>query len=282
MDASRGGAALFITFIMMLMLAGLALAIGVFSQNSLVTGQSQLLDKQAFFVGEAGQQRARQLLGTGEVAVGCGENTTFGAGQYNVTTAIAAGGTLTLGPYTITSDGYVPNDTSPLMRRQLVTSGLTPAITLGTNLSLTATASASSSSGGHAPGQANDGNLSTRWESNVAGAGSSLAMDHGSATAVDEIIVRERGGATDTITSLTIEWSDDGLSWTGVSCLVTLASPASGSNQVFTSRFNQESHRFYHALFTAVPVGQRAQVLEMEDYNTTLAFTTNGNTQTSF
>ncbi len=278
MDASRRGAALFITFIMMLMLAGLALAIGVFSQNSLVTGQSQLLDKQAFFIGEAGQQRARQLLGTGERAVGCGENVSFGAGEYNVTTAIAAGGTLTAGPYTITSDGFVPSSATPLARRQLLTAGLTPTITLGTNLSPDATASASSSSGGHTPDLANDEDTGTRWESNVAGAGSSLEMDHGSATAVDEIIIRERN---DTITSLTIEWSDDNSTWTVVSCLATLASPPSGSNQVFTNRFNQQSHRFYRARFTAVPAGQRAQVREMEDYNTTLTLT-NGNTQTSF
>ena len=277
----RRGAVLIITFLMMLMLTGLALAVGVFSQNSLVTGQSQLFDKQAFFIAEAGLQRARQLLGTGERAVGCGENVSFGAGEYNVVTAIATGGTLTGGFYTMTSDGFIPNDTSPVARRQLLTQRLTPTITLGANLSLAAGVSAitSSSNGVNtAEPRARDNDNATFWEAGGIGAGSWVGMDHGSAIAVDEIIIREQGN---TITSLAIEWSDNGSTWTAVSCLAISAAPASGTNQVYTTRFNQETHRFFRALMTGVPAGSLARVREMQDYDTTLTLTA-GRTLTQF
>ncbi len=54
------GAVLLLTFLMMLMLSGLAVAVSMLSQNSLVTGKSQQLDKQAFYVAQAGLERGRQ------------------------------------------------------------------------------------------------------------------------------------------------------------------------------------------------------------------------------
>ena len=51
MMADQRGAALMLTFLLMLVLTGITLAVGVFAQNSLVTGKSQLLDQHAFDVG---------------------------------------------------------------------------------------------------------------------------------------------------------------------------------------------------------------------------------------
>ena len=95
-------------FLLMLVLSGLALAVGVLGHNSLVSGGSQLLDKQAFYVAEAGWQRARQQLVAGNWTAASSPGNTytesFGAGEYRVTIVDNGDGT-----DTITSEGYVPS-----------------------------------------------------------------------------------------------------------------------------------------------------------------------------
>ena len=54
------GAALLLTFLMMLVLAGLAMATAIHAQNSIVSGNTHLLDKQAYYIAQAGWARARR------------------------------------------------------------------------------------------------------------------------------------------------------------------------------------------------------------------------------
>lgn len=251
------GAVLLLTFLIMLVLAGLALAAGVFSQNSLLTGKSQLLDKQAFYIAEAGWQRGRQafMAGTWTAAASPGNTYTesFGAGEYRVTLVDNGNST-----YTFTSEGYVPNQTVTVAKRKVVETAVPLSFS---NLSLTATASASSSQGSFTPNQANDGSLTTKWQAGTNGSGSWLAMDYGSATTLDKIVIRE----DDNIDGLTIEQSDDSSTWTVVSGLSVVESPA----KTWTATFTATSHRYFRARFTSVPSNKKASVNEMESYNTT-------------
>lgn len=271
-----------LTFVLMLVLSGFALAVATFAHNSLTIGKSQWQDKQAWYVAEAGWQRARQQIVAGTwTSSTCAASTCTSdgstcqevfpssgaqAGEYLVT--ITASGS----NYTITSSGYVPDCTSPapVARRQVVETDATLSSSDGTNLSLTATASASSSNGSNTPEKANDGSTTTYWEAGTEGNGSWLAMDHGSATTLDKIVVKEKNFIDD----LTIEYSDDASSWTVVSGL-----SVSASGKTWTATFTETSHRYFRARLTDVPSNKKASVEEMEDYNTgtslgTGAFTT--------
>lgn len=261
---SSRGAALLTTFLMMIVLSGLALAVGVVSHNSLVGGRSQLLDKQAFYIAEAGWQRARQALsaGTWSAAASPGNTYTesFGAGEYRVT-LVENGGSPTT--YTITAEGYVPNQTVTVAKRKVVETAVPVTLGSGTNLSLSATASASSSSGSNTPNKANDDNNGTRWESGTNGSGSWLSMDYGGATTLDTVVVQEHNN----IDGLTIEWSDNGSSWTAASGLSVVESP----NKTWTATFTATSHQYFRSQFTNVPSSKAAAVKEMESYYTAAA-----------
>ena len=259
------GAALVVTFFMMLILAGLALAVGVFSQNSLVGGRSQLLDKQVFYIAEAGWQRARQALvaGTWTAATSPGNTYTeaFGAGQYQVTVVDNGNGT-----YTITSNGYVPSQSAAIAKRKVAETAVTATVSNGTNRSLAATGSASSSSGPHTAAKANDGDTGTNWQSSTKGSGSWLAMDYGSASTLSTIIIKEN----DAINGLSIEWSDDASSWTTASGQSVVESPS----KTWTATFTAASHRYFRSNFTDVPSNKKAAVDEMESYNATVSLGT--------
>ena len=266
--------ALLLTFLVMLVLTGLALAVATFSDNSLATGKTSLLGTQAFYVAEAGWQRARQAVaaGTWTAASSPGNtyNESFGAGEYLVT--IVDNGS---NSYTITSNGYVPNDTTPAAKRQLIESAIPVTPGSSNNLSLTATASASSSAASHPASDANDNSTGTRWEAGTNGSGSWLAMDYGSATTVDQVVVQEHNF----IDGLTVEWSDDASSWTAQSGLSVVESPA----KTWTATFTAASHRYVRSRFTSVPSSKAAAVTEMESYNTAAAPTLGtGDTSTAW
>ena len=256
---------------MMLVLAGLAMAVGLFAHNSVVGGRNQLHDKQAFYIAEAGWQRARQALSaaTWSAATGGGNtySESFGAGEYRVT--IVDNGNST---YTITSEGYVPSQTNTQAKRKIVETNLSVSTSSGSNLSLTATASASSSHGGDVPANAKDGNLSTIWRSDTNGSGSWLAMDYGSATSLDKVIIKEDNN----IDGLTIEWSDNASSWTVASGLSVVESPS----QTWTATFTAVSHRYFRSRFTSVPSSSPARVKEMESYSTSTTYGTGAVTTT--
>jgi hypothetical protein len=278
MAASRRGAALFITFILVLMLAGLALAVGAFSHNSLLTGRSQLLDKQAYYIALAGWQRARQALvaGTWVAAALPGSTNTepFGAGEYVVTIVDHGDGT-----YSITSDGYVPSQSAPQAQRRVQEGqdedeAVSVTITTGSNFSLTAPAAVSSGdASGNPASNAKDGNTGTRWEASTNGSNTWLGMDLGSATTVDRIVVKEQN---ERINDLRIEFSDDGSAWTTVSGQSVVES---GDDWIAT--FPETSHRYFRAFFFDVDPTKPVRVRELETYNSSVSSLGSAPTTTS-
>ena len=247
------------TFLLMLVLSTLALAVSVFTSNSLATGKTQFQDKGAHYLAEAGWQRARQALiaGTWTAAAAPGNSYTesLGAGEYQVT--IVDNGSSS---YTITSDGYVPSIATSAARRRLLESALSVTMSNGTNQSLTATASASSSSGAHTASKANDGDLGTFWGASNQGDGEWLNMDYGgSPPTLNRVVIDEDAN----IDGITLAYSDDGSSWTTYPGLTVVESPA----QTWTLSFTAAAHRYARATFTASASNKKVSVKEMESYN---------------
>jgi len=125
------GFVLLATFVMMLVLIGLALAAGIAAQNSVVIGRSTLQDQQAFYVAEAGWQRARQAVTAGTWTAGVAPDNaqyteSFGAGQYQVTVTDNGDST-----YTVSAEGYVPNQTTVLAKRKVVETAIPVTISGG-------------------------------------------------------------------------------------------------------------------------------------------------------
>ena len=261
------GAALLLTFVMMLVLSALALAVGVGAQNSASTARSIQADRLASYVSEAGWQRARQALGAGTwmAAASPGNSYTESVtatdgttvlGQYQVTLVDNGGG-----EYQITSDGYAPNTTTYTARREIAEYQVAVTSSNGTNQSLTATASTSSSNASHLSSSAKDGNTSTYWKANVNGSGW-LAMDLGSAMTLDKIIVKENSN----ITGVSVEYSDDGSSWTTISGQSVIASPS----PTWTATFTATSHRYFRASVSASS-SKKPSVKEMECYDSSIS-----------
>ena len=265
------GAALFTTFLMMLVMTGLALSVGVASHNSVVGGRNQFQDKQAFYLAEAGWQRARQALlaNTWSAATSPGNTYTesFGSGEYSVT--IVDNGDST---YTVTSSGYVPSQASAEAQRRVVETSMP--ITTSSNLSLAATPTASSSQAAHPATDATDNSTSTFWRANTQGSGEWLRLDYGSATSVKQLVVAERQN----ITALSaVQYSSDGSSWTTVPGL-SVSTSGSGDGETYTANFTGTSARYFRVTFTSTASNQRVAVDELRSYGTsgfgTGAFTT--------
>lgn len=282
-SARERGAALFLTFLLMLVVSGLALAAAVCSSNSLAIGTGQLIDKQVVYIAEAGWQRARQALSAGTWGAGVSPGSTysesFGGGVYNVTIVDNAATVTENGStdYTITSQGYVPSAASYVARREIV-EYQTSATAANTNRSLTATAAASSTNGSNSASKANDGNTSTKWQASTKGPNEWLSMDHGSSVTLDKMVIKDDGNIA---SAITIQYSDNNASWTTVGGSSLVESP----NNTFTILCTAATHRYFRALFPDVPSGSRAGVKEMESYNTanrTVTFTAPGRTTTEW
>ncbi len=269
--ARARGAALLLTFFMMLILTGVGVAVAVFAQNSLLSGRGQLLDKQAYYIAEAGWQRARQALsvGTWRAAPSAGNtyNTTngdpaFGAGEYQVTLVDATTPAVENGDtnYTITAEGYVPNRTTPAAKRKETETTIDVTVA-NTNLSLAGTATASSTSGTNTASKANDGSTGTKWQAGTKGPNEWLKLDLGSAKTVDRILIKDDGNIHATIT---LAYSDDNASWTTVSGTTTVESP----NNSFTITFAPTVHRYLRASFPDVSSGDKVGIKEWENYDT--------------
>lgn len=271
--SSERGIALFMTFLLLLIFAGLAAAIGIFAHNSQATGKAALLDQQAYYIAEAGWQRTRQALvaGTWTAAASPGNSYTesFGAGEYAVVIVDNGGSS-----YTITSSGYVGNAMAYASRRQVVEDALSVTVSDGTNYSLTATATASSTNGSNTASKAKDGNTGTKWEAGTNGSGQWLKMDHGSATTLDKIVVLE----DDRINGVTIERSSDNSSWTTASGLSVTESPS----KTWTCTFTEAAYRYWRATFTASGSSRKVAVQEMQDYNSTLSSLGTGEVSTTW
>ena len=260
------GAALLLTFLMMLVLTSLAVAAATFSQHSLTTGKSQLLDKQAWYIAEAGWQRSRQAIvaGTWSAAASPGNSYTesFGAGTYIVTVVDNGGNS-----YTITSEGYVPSSTNPSAKRKVTETSLSVTTSDGSNSATSATATASSAAASHPATDANDGSTSTHWQASTAGDGQWLKLDYSaSPPTLTKIVILENANIADN--GVTLEWSDNNSSWT------TLASGSSvieSPSQTWTATFSAISHRYLRATFNASGASKKVAVKELQSYNSSIS-----------
>ena len=252
------GAALLLTFFLMLILTSLALAVGLFAQNSVVTGNSQLLDWQAFNVAEAGAQRARQAFAAGTWTANSTHTEVFPPptatplGEYSVTISASS-------PYTITSDGYLSSIAAWVTRRRVTLSSVTTSTNLALNPHVMATAS--SSNGSRTPERARDNSTSTDWRANTTGSGQWLTFNFQTATTVGQLVIDENQN----ITGVTVDWSDDGSTWTaGPAATVS----GSGNNQTYTVTFSPDVvHQYFRATFTASSGSSRVGVDEMTATN---------------
>lgn len=247
-----------LTFLVVLVLTGLALAVGVFGHNSIMTGRTQWLDRQAMSLAEAGWQRGRQAFA--EDVDGWGADTsnteTFGPGQYTV--AISAES-----PYTIISTGYVGTTSNYQARREIVESNVTRAAAGSSNSATSATASASSTHSSSSVANANDGSTSTTWRADTQGSGEWLRLLFGSDPNLNRIIIREEQYiAGVNIQSCTSSDTSSCSTVSGLSC--------SESGTTWTCNFTTPSGDplYYRAVFTATASNRRVEVQEMESYNT--------------
>jgi hypothetical protein len=256
MTSSERGAAFLLTFLAMLVLVGLALAVGVFAHNSVVTSRTQFLDRQAMYLAEAGWQRGRQAFAADLAGWGASSSNTesFGAGQYTVAISSAS-------PYTLTATGYVGTTSNYTARREIVESGVTRTAAGSSNSAGSATADASSEqSASFAAENANDGSTSTTWRAGTQGSGEWLAMEFGSSTTLNRIIVREE----QFIAGVSIQSCASG----GTGCSTVSGLSCSESGTTWTCDFSSTSAVRYHAVFTATASNRRVEVQEMETYNT--------------
>lgn len=259
---SRRGIALLSSFIVMVTLSTMTLAFLSMVKDDIKRNGSEQADLQANYIAKAGLAKARWALTTSGQAVGWGEtDTAFSTGTYTVTTTDNGDGT-----YTIVSEGYVPNDTSPIARRRVEQRNVSVATSALTNLCLGATAAASSTRGANVASRAIDGNLSTFWQANgnpSAGSPQWLRVDMGSAKAFNRVVFTEPAG--NTITAFTIQYSSNASTWTNVSSPVTTK-----VGTVTTVNFTSVTRRYHRIRITASTL-TRPSISEYESYDTSQA-----------
>jgi hypothetical protein len=181
----KQGLALVFVLIILVALAGVALAFWYAINSEIITAGAGLANARAFYVAEAGRAKARYELTTGgHTAPYTETDVAFGNGTYTVTAAYSDPPTNQ--HVTITSDGYVPNRTKPVAHRQVVEKSIQLG---GSNISLGSAATASDYRTNNDPSKAIDGNTNTRWISRTRGS-SWLQLDYGSTKTVGRVVVR--------------------------------------------------------------------------------------------
>ena len=239
------GAALILTFIILISLTLVVLAFGTMMSYEMRNTGAQLRNMQAFYIAEAGLAKARWALTTGEEDLGwTEEDVSFGEGTYTVATVDNGDDTCT-----ITSEGYIPDDTNPIAQRRVIERNIAKS-TSATNFSLAAVATASSEQAINTADKSNDGDILTNWKSTVNN-GSWLKHDFGSAVAFDQIVY---DGTK--ISAYDIKYSNDDVAYNSVTNPVE--SPAG------TVTFDAVSARYLRFDVD----GKRPEVNELETYNT--------------
>jgi len=243
---NRRGAVLIFVFVILVGLSGIVFAFLTMVSGEIKSAGAGLLNTQAFYIAEAGLAKARWALTDGGETIGWGEpDTAFGEGTYTVTTTDNGDTT-----YTITSDGYIPDDINTLAKRRVMEENILASPASGNNISEKAVASASSVQGSNTADRSNDGDTGTRWRSNIKN-GSWLRHDFGSSTTFNKIVFIESQ-----IDSYTIGYSDNGSSYNAVTG--ALESPAG------TVTFDSVTARYLRLSVN----GNRPSVYELETYNT--------------
>lgn len=255
----KGVALIILTFVIMVGLSGALVAFMTMISHEMRSARLELRNIQAFYIAEAGRAKARWALTAGEQTVPWSESDTgLGNGTFTVSATDDEGdGSVTI----ITSAGYIPNDTNPIVQRQVVEASIsTPGIL--TNFSLDATASASSQSGDHPASDANDGSSSSKWQANDKG-NAWLKLDFGSPNTFNRIVVNGQKN----INSVTIEYSNNDSDYDSVTNLT--------ESPTWTYTFDSVEAR-YLKFNMAVDSNKKAEVNELESYDTTAGSTTLG------
>jgi hypothetical protein len=243
------GLALIFVLIVLVALSGVTFGFWYMTKSGLNMAGAELSVAQAFYLAEAGHDRARYMINNGSTVPYTETNTALGAGTYTVTAVYSDPPTNS--QVTITSDGYVPNSTKPIARRQFVEKNI---VLGGTNLSLYSSgtrAYATSWQGGNIPDEAIDGRTITGWVSGDKGY-SELWLDYGSAKTVSRVVV-----SGSKISSIVVQYSNNGTSWTAVSN-PSGALPGTRTFTAVTAR--------YLKLAITSGANEKAQVNEFESY----------------
>lgn len=252
------GAVLIATLLVLVTLTVIVLAFVTMISYEIKSAGTVLDDMKALYIAEAGLAKARWALTTDAQGVGWGESgAVFGDGTYTVTTLDNGDGT-----YTITSDGYVPDDTTPVAKRRVQEKNVPFSIGSPPNLSLAAAASASSVKGSNTADKAKDGAYNTKWQASgtpSAGSPEWLAVDFGSAVSFDRVVFDEPSG--NSITVYVLQHSSDGMTWTAVGNPV-----ASVVGQTTTVDFDSTDGRHLRIYITGSTRRDPA-INEFESYN---------------
>lgn len=256
---SKGAILIILAFVIMVGLTGVLVAFMTMISHEMRSARLELRNIQAFYIAEAGRAKARWALTTDAQAVGWGESDiSFGGGTYTYTTASP------VDPQhvTITSTGYIPDSTSPIARRTVVEKDILFTAGGGTNLSLTAGIEASSEGVGQPASKANDESGSSKWMAKDDG-NAWLKLDFGSSNTFDRVVVNGQKN----INSVTIEYSSNGVTYQAVTNLV--------ESPTWTYTFDSVEAR-YLKFNMAVNSKKKAEVNELESYDTTAGSTTLG------
>lgn len=243
-ENKRGAALIILTFVIMVGLSGVLAAYSSMVTNEIRSSHLGLRNIQAFYIAEAGRAKARWALTAGEQTLPWSESgTELGNGTF-IASATNDGSVTT-----ITSAGYIPNDTNPIAQRQVVEKNISFGVEL-TNLSLAAAISASSEKLPQNPAtNANDGDSGSEWKADSKD-DAWLKLDYGSSITVDRVIYTGNN-----INSVTIKYSNDDLPVTNA-----VESPAG------TINFDSVSTQ-YLSLNMDVDEHSTAGVYEFESYN---------------
>jgi hypothetical protein len=245
---TRKGIVLILTFIVLVILTIIVFAFLSMMSYEMKSVGAQTRDIKAFYIAEAGRAKARWALLVDEQPLPwTEEDTALGAGTFTVTAADDLGdGSAT----TITSSGYIPNDTNPIARRQVVEADIVVGSGALTNFSSGADISASSEKlPSNSKENAIDGDSGTSWKSNSKD-DAWLQLDFGSSQTFNRVVY-----SGSNINSVTIEYSSNGSDW-------TTAGTGSSSPVNFTSVDGQ-----YLKFTMSVDISKTAEVNEMETYN---------------
>jgi len=249
MMSNKKGFVLIFVFVVLVGLSGVLLAfLSMVASELKITG-TELRDKQVFLIAEAGRAKARWALTVGGEDVGWGESDTeLGRGTYTVTTAEGSDPQHA----TITSTGYIPDDTDYIARRKVVEKDI-PLSGGGAGENLAEGMDISASSGKN-PDKANDGKLNTNWQS-ANGGSAWLRIDFTEATDIGQVVFHEDGS---NIGDYTVEYSPDDAVWTVVPDLEKVGS---------TANFTSTSARYFRFRVTSLlPGSMDVTIAELEMY----------------
>lgn len=134
-----------------------------------------------------------------------------------------------------------------------------------TNLAAGRRLTASSSTGAYTPGNGNDGNKATYWESANNALPQWLQADLGSSRRLDRVVLRLPEGWPDRSQTLKIQASENGSDFTDLTAAKAYTFDAAGG-QSATITFDAATARYVRVLVTANTGQPAAQVSELEVY----------------